>query len=857
MVGKCLKYALGFLPSLLLALLSALPASAQRFASFDVPGSTQTIPQTINNLGQIVGCYVDAGGVQHGFELSAGVYSTIDFPGAISSCVDSINDNGVITGAYTDSQNVQHIYLLQNGVFATIDDPAFAQTSGAGIDDLGNIAGTAIDASGNLNGFTLRNGVYATLDFPGANSTQLIAGSFGGGNLGGAYDTNYPTNPFQGFTYINGQFATVNFPDSRNTFINGINNNSGQVVGTYNLPSQNNFHAFLEVGGNFTTEDFPGAVSTFASNLNDLAQVVGEYFDGDNVGHGYLMTNGPFAYVANGTTENVSVIDIPSSLPVATIPIGAITYGAAISPNGAQVYITDVSGVSVINTATNTVVNAIPHATGSANVAFTPDGTEAFVADSGTSSVSVINTSTQTVVATVPVGSIPYAVAMAVTSNGTFAYVTSAGSNNVSVISEASNTVIQTINVGSYPVGAAAAPNSSLVYVVNQSGNNVSVISVASNTVIATIPVGTFPIYAAFSPDSSTAYVTNYNSGTVSVIDTASSTVIATVTGFAHPFQVAVTADGTAAYITDETANNLKVISTATNTITNTIPVGTFPIGIAIATAPPTTQIITMPLSPTHPNVFNFGTNNMVVQYPAGTTFSGVNMTIAAVEITQANFHQRVSGTQFAGAACIVYSGTGSNCVDYEVTCSDTGGNPIACPSEAQPTIAVQTGFNTTQAIINPGFLTTPIGQNQWQNIFTGFSDPTVKGKTKGFSEFVAVDLGATNPQGAAAFKTLSPVLPNTYHSGRAIPVTIQLTSVVNRSPITDAQGSISVTMIADAKGNPVQQSVLSATNVFKKTSTPGVYQYVLRAQYPAGTYNLTIYGNAFPAYQGEFKILQ
>jgi YVTN family beta-propeller protein len=857
MVARHSQYARHLCRLLFLAVMSALPATAQQFLSFDVPGATQTIPQTINNLGQIVGCYVDDGGVQHGFELNAGVYSTIDYPNATATCLDSINDNGEIGGGYYDAQNIQHAFTLSGGIFTTINDPSFAQTTGAALDDLGNVFGIAIDSSGNFNGYTLRNGVYATFDFAGANETQLLAGSFTGGNLGGAYDLNYPADPYQGFTYINGQFATVNFPGSANTFINGINNNSGTVVGTYNFPDQNNFNVFMEVGGNFTTEDFPGAQSTLASNLNDLGQIIGLYFDGNGVEHGYLMTSGPFAYVANNTGENVSVIDIPSSLPLATIPIGALTYGVAISPDETKVYITDNLGVAVINPATNTVVASIPLPSGPANVAFTPDGTEAFVADSGASSVSVINTSTQAVVATVPVGSIPYAVAMAVTSNGTFAYVTSAGSNDVSVISEANNTVVQTINVGTYPVGAAVSPNSSLVYVVNQSSNNVSVISVATNTVIATISVGTFPIYAAFSPDGSTAYVTNYNSGTVSVIDTATSTVIATVTGFAHPFQVQVTADGTAAYVTDETANNVKVVSTATNTIVNTIPVGTSPIGIAIATAPPTTQSITQPLSPTQPNVFNFGTNDMVVQYPPGTTFSGVNMTIAAVEITQANFHQRVSGTQFAGAACIVYSGTGGNCVDYEVTCSDNSGNPIACPSESQPTIAVQTSFSSSQAITNPGYLTTPIGLNQWQNIFTGFSDPTVKGKTSGFSEFVAVDLGATNPQGLAQLKILYPLFPITFARGRSLPVEISLTSVANGTPITDAEGSISVVMIQDANGNPAQQTMVSGINVFRMTSTPGVYLYSLKAsQYPAGTYNVTIYGNAFPAYQGQIKIL-
>jgi hypothetical protein len=263
---------------------------------------------------------------------------------------------------------------------------------------------------------------------------------------------------------------------------------------------------------------------------------------------------------------------------------------------------------------------------------------------------------------------------------------------------------------------------------------------------------------------------------------------------------------------------------------------------------------ITQPLSPTSPNVFNFVTNSFVVQYPPGTSFSNAYMTVTQVEISQAQFQERVAGTQFANATCIVYAGAGGNCVDDQVTCSENGG-PIACPSEAEPSITVETNFSTSQGITNPGYLTTPIGQNEWQDIFTEFTDPTVRGKTSGFSEFVAVDLGATDAQGPANLTILYPKLPKTFCDEQKIPIAIKLASVANGKPITDAQASISVVMIADAQGNPTNRLVFSGRNVFEQTSA-GVYKYDLCVtKYQAGTYVVTIYGNAFPAYQGQFKI--
>jgi len=571
-----------------------------------------------------------------------------------------------------------------------------------------------------------------------------------------------------------------------------------------------------------------------------------------------ITQNGPLAYVANAQSNTLSVINIPTASVVSTIPVGSEPVLLAISPNGQQIYVSNfgANDVSVINTASNAVVGTIPVQSEPNDIAFTPDGSAAYVVNYASNTVSVVDTTSQTVTATIPVQTSPYGVAMAPTSIGTFVYVTNSGSNTVSVIAVASNTVVQTINVGTKPTGVSVSPNGSMVYVANPGSNSISVISVASNTVVATIPAGTSPVKAAFTPDGTYAYVANAGNS-VSVIDTASNTVINTITGtsFQLPQDIALSPDGAYAFVANLTGSSVSVITTATNTVTSTVAVGSQPFGVATASAPPNTLQITQPLSPTQPNTFNFGSNNYAVQYPAGTKFSGVNMTVTQVEISQAQFQQRVAGTQFANTSCIVYAGAGGNCIDDEVTCSDNNGNSISCPSETQPTIAVQTSFATSQQILNPGYLTTPIGQNAWQNIFSGYSDPTVKGKTKGFSEFVAVNLGVTNSQGVAKFFLLYPSLPRTFYGQKIIPIGFTLKSVVNKAPVTDAQASITVVQIADAKGNSTNNVVLSGLNVFKQ-GVPGLYKYEIQAaNYAPGTYSVSIYGNAFPAFLGQFVL--
>jgi YVTN family beta-propeller protein len=78
-----------------------------------------------------------------------------------------------------------------------------------------------------------------------------------------------------------------------------------------------------------------------------------------------------FAYVTNGRSNDVSVINTATNTVVATVPVGLSPGGVAITPNGAFAYVANFSSndVSVINTATNTVVATVPVGVGPTRVA--------------------------------------------------------------------------------------------------------------------------------------------------------------------------------------------------------------------------------------------------------------------------------------------------------------------------------------------------------------------------------------------------------------------------------------------------------------------------------------------------------
>jgi YVTN family beta-propeller protein len=299
----------------------------------------------------------------------------------------------------------------------------------------------------------------------------------------------------------------------------------------------------------------------------------------------------PFVYVTNFSSGDVSVIDIATNAVVATVAVGPLPGGVAVTPNGSRVYVTHVSSnnVSVIDTATNTVIATVAVGVQPKGVAVNPSGTRAYVTNQGSSSVSVIDTATSAVVATVAVGVSPSAVA--VNPAGTRAYVTNAGSNTMSVIDTATNTVIATVPGFVIPRGVIVNPAGSRIYVASQSGNNVSVIDSASNTVIAIVAVGTNANGVAINPAGTRVYVTNIGSSNVSVIDTATNTVVATVAAGDQPQGVVVNPAGTRVYVTNGTYNNVLVIDTATNAVIATVAVGIFPVAAGISiSGPPATS---------------------------------------------------------------------------------------------------------------------------------------------------------------------------------------------------------------------------------------------------------------------------
>jgi hypothetical protein len=153
------------------------------FTPIQVPfaGADSTLPQGINNSGEVVGIWEeDNNTVYQSFALNGGVYSTLGYPGAAETQAISNNNKGDITGYYSDSAGAYHGFLLSGGTYTSIDVPGAVGTFAYGINDAGNIVGVycitnecITNYNAGSQGFLLSGGVFTTINVPNASATDL------------------------------------------------------------------------------------------------------------------------------------------------------------------------------------------------------------------------------------------------------------------------------------------------------------------------------------------------------------------------------------------------------------------------------------------------------------------------------------------------------------------------------------------------------------------------------------------------------------------------------------------------------------------------------------------------------------
>jgi len=206
------------------------------FRTVAYPGEAYQEAFGVNDLGWIVGYYYD-GSVDHGYEFSGGKFKTLDVPfsGAVDTYASGINNSGDVVGIWVDSGGVNHGFLLKAGVYVSFDYPGSINTEADSLNNVGDIVGSYEDPQGNWHGYTDSGGNFSSIDVPGAQFTDAI-GINDSGDVVGDYCMGagcvQSGNAFQGFLLRGGVYTTINVPGAINTILENINNND-VIVGGY------------------------------------------------------------------------------------------------------------------------------------------------------------------------------------------------------------------------------------------------------------------------------------------------------------------------------------------------------------------------------------------------------------------------------------------------------------------------------------------------------------------------------------------------------------------------------------------------------------------------------------------------
>jgi probable HAF family extracellular repeat protein len=180
-----------------------------RCTILDFPGATLTEASGVNDDGNVVGDYSDAGGSSHGFTWHNGVFATFDVPfsDATSTAPTATNNVGQIVGFYFDNTQTEafpngraHGFLYDTGVLTSFDFPDATATFPSDINDRGQIVGIYADADSVAHSFLLDNGNVSTfvVPFPDAVATE-VSGINNNGQIVGRYLTVNPGDPFNPF----------------------------------------------------------------------------------------------------------------------------------------------------------------------------------------------------------------------------------------------------------------------------------------------------------------------------------------------------------------------------------------------------------------------------------------------------------------------------------------------------------------------------------------------------------------------------------------------------------------------------------------------------------------------------------
>jgi hypothetical protein len=290
--------------------------SIEVITTFDYPGvGNSTLPQKINEIGDIVGEFIDSSGVVRGFtrfvngNFSAPIVDPNDTVGFTEG--RGINNFRKVVGDYAATDGTLHSFSLFGNHFTEYDVPNAVQTNLLGINELGDLTGGFDpDGGGVFQGFIDRRGTITSFSVPNAASTftyelndtrRLAVGYYidASGILHGYYRDHNGTLHFP-----------IDPPGSVATVLFGVGD-TNFVVGRYADAAGATHGLFFVPPDNFFTFDYPGSTFTSLNGINLFGFICGRFNDAAGIGHGFIARLRGIPH-GNGANQLATPLNTPS-----------------------------------------------------------------------------------------------------------------------------------------------------------------------------------------------------------------------------------------------------------------------------------------------------------------------------------------------------------------------------------------------------------------------------------------------------------------------------------------------------------------------------------------------------------------
>ena len=341
-----------------------------------------------------------------------------------------------------------------------------------------------------------------------------------------------------------------------------------------------------------------------------------------------------YAYVTNGGSNTVTVVDVVDVRLDREIAVGENPVAVAASPTRNEVYVVNSGAaghdgsISVVNAENNTVAATISLHRQPVAIEIDAKGELAYVADSGSNTISVVDLKARREIAAIGAGEEPVAVRLS--PDGKTLVVANRKANSVSIIDPAARRVRQVfegcpgssdavilpdsskafiacsaghqiisialartethrpdqlealLDVGKAPLQLALKPDGGELFALNSLSNSISEVVTGTNDVGGAYMIGEYPVRGLVSADNAMLYVANFQSQYVTAYSINDGKRIGSVQEGDGPSALALSSSGLLLFAVNTRSGDVAVVRTSSRSLFTLLPAGRAPNAIVV-----------------------------------------------------------------------------------------------------------------------------------------------------------------------------------------------------------------------------------------------------------------------------------